>query len=176
MGTHRLVPHPDFPPRSVRGVEVRWVETGSALHLRYRVDGHDELIVPPFAGRGRADELWRTTCFELYLQPADDTGYVEFNFSPSQRWAAYDFEDYRAGMRERPLAAEPVGELTQGERLLGLDVLLDTTQLPPRPWSIGLSAILEEADGTISYWALAHGAGKPDFHHPEGFALTDEQA
>jgi len=176
LGTHRLTAHPDFPPRAVRGVEVQWVETGRALRLRYRVDGHEELLVPPFAGRGRADELWRTTCFELYLQPEGETGYVEFNFSPSQRWAAYDFEDYRAGMRDRPLDAEPVGELNSGERLLVQDVLLDTAALPAKPWRLGLSAILEEDDGTISYWALAHGAGRPDFHHPDGFALTDEQA
>ena len=41
---------------------------------------------------------------------------------------------------------------------------------------LGLSAILEEEDGTISYWALAHGAGRPDFHHPACFALTDQDA
>lgn len=176
MGTHRLVAHPEFPPRSVRGVEVQWVETGNALRLRYRIDGHEELVIPPFAGRGRADELWRTTCFELYLQPQGEMGYIEFNFSPSQRWAAYDFDDYRSGMRPRPLSAEPVGEAAAGERLFVQDVLLDTSPLPDKPWSIGLSAILEEADGTISYWSLGHGAGKPDFHHPDGFALTDDQA
>jgi hypothetical protein len=176
LGTHRLAPHPDFPPRSVRGVEVQWVETGSALRLRYRVDGHEDLVIPPFAGRGRADELWRTTCFELYLQHQGDTGYAEFNFSPSQRWAAYDFEDYRSGMRPRPLSAEPVGEAASGERLFVQDVLLDTAPLPPRPWAIGLSAILEEADGTISYWALGHGVGRPDFHHPDGWMLTDSEA
>lgn len=176
LGTHRLVAHPDFPPRSVRGLEVQWVKTGNALRLRYRVDGHDALVIPPFAGRGRADELWRTTCFELYIQPQGEPGYVEFNFSPSQRWAAYDFEDYRSGMRERPLAAEPVGEATHGERLLVQDVLLHTAALPPRPWCVGLSAILEEEDGTISYWALAHAPGRPDFHHPDCLALADKDA
>jgi hypothetical protein len=33
-----------------------------------------------------------------------------------------------------------------------------------KQWSLGLSAVLEEKDGTKSYWALAHGADKPDFH------------
>lgn len=37
---------------------------------------------------------------------------------------------------------------------------------------LGLSAVIEEADGTKSYWALAHPAGKPDFHAAESFALT----
>ena len=32
-------------------------------------------------------------------------------------------------------------------------------------------AVIEAVDGSVSYWALAHPAGKPDFHHPDGFAL-----
>ena len=35
----------------------------------------------------------------------------------------------------------------------------------------GLSAVIEEKDGTKSYWALAHGGGAPDFHAPACFAL-----
>ena len=38
-------------------------------------------------------------------------------------------------------------------------------------WQMGLSAVLEETDGTKSYWALAHPPGAPDFHHPDCFAL-----
>ena len=30
--------------------------------------------------------------------------------------------------------------------------------------------------GGLSYWALAHASGKPDFHHPTGFALSSEEA
>jgi hypothetical protein len=38
--------------------------------------------------------------------------------------------------------------------------------------TLGLSAVIEEKDGTKSYWALAHPPGKPDFHHKDCFALT----
>jgi hypothetical protein len=34
-----------------------------------------------------------------------------------------------------------------------------------------VSAVIEQHDGAISYWALAHPAGKPDFHHRDGFVL-----
>jgi hypothetical protein len=38
-------------------------------------------------------------------------------------------------------------------------------------WQLGLSAVLEETDGTRSFWALAHpDERKPDFHHPDCFA------
>ena len=39
-----------------------------------------------------------------------------------------------------------------------------------RSWRLGLSAVIEDANGDISYWALAHPPGKPDFHHADGFA------
>jgi hypothetical protein len=38
-------------------------------------------------------------------------------------------------------------------------------------WQLGLSAVVEEAGGGKSYWALAHPPGQPDFHSPDCFAL-----
>jgi hypothetical protein len=31
--------------------------------------------------------------------------------------------------------------------------------------------VVEEKDGLLSYWALNHPPGKPDFHHPDAFVL-----
>jgi hypothetical protein len=31
--------------------------------------------------------------------------------------------------------------------------------------------VIEAIDGTLSYWALAHAPGSPDFHHLDCFAL-----
>jgi hypothetical protein len=36
---------------------------------------------------------------------------------------------------------------------------------------LGLTAVVEEENGRLSYWALKHPPGKPDFHSPEGFVL-----
>jgi hypothetical protein len=51
--------------------------------------------------------------------------------------------------------------------ILECDVL---TQCGFSTGRIGLSAVIEEKNGMKSYWALAHPAGKPDFHHPACFA------
>lgn len=172
MQTHRLIAHQDHPPEAVAAVAVQWVEPGDGrLHLRYRVDGFQRLVIPAFAGRGRADGLWRTTCFELFVGSPGDAGYAEFNFSPSQRWAAYDFDAYRAGMRERSFVGEPVCEALTGDRYFVQDIRLDLGGLPLRPWRVGLAAVLEERGGARSYWALAHPPGAPDFHHDEALAL-----
>jgi len=35
----------------------------------------------------------------------------------------------------------------------------------------GMAAVIETDDGYLSYWALAHGGERPDFHDPSTFAL-----
>jgi hypothetical protein len=134
------------------------------------VDGCDRLGIPAFAGKGRADDRWQTTCFELFLGANADLAYSEFNFSPSERWAAYSFNDYRAGMTELAVAVPPVITHVSGERLFVMTVKMEAP--PTGVDSIGLSAVIEESDGTKSYWALAHPPGKPDFHHPTCFTAT----
>jgi len=46
--------------------------------------------------------------------------------------------------------------------------------IPLRPGAmrLALSAVIEEERGRLSYWALRHPPGKPDFHHPDAFALA----
>ena len=36
---------------------------------------------------------------------------------------------------------------------------------------LGLSAVVQQKSGDISYWALTHPQGKPDFHHPDSFTF-----
>lgn len=102
--------------------------------------------------------------------------YVEFNLSPSNQWAAYQFDGYRSGLTVAQ-GVELV-ELRQGEGVndgrYGLTAMLDLEDRPGlplnAPWHLGLSAVIEETNGAKSYWALAHAPGKPDFHHPDAFA------
>jgi hypothetical protein len=152
-------------------VDVRWFETGKGqLLLRYIVQGVDALAVPAFAGKGRGDDLWRTTCFELFLKDADGAGYGEFNFSPSERWAAYRFDDYRSGGKDAEPRTLPEVTGSGGSFTYVLTATLEMRELDGAV-AVGLSAVIEEKDGTKSYWALAHGPGQPDFHYPACFAL-----
>lgn len=173
MFAHRsveLIPHPAFPPKGIHGVQVRWLETHDRrLVLRWLIQGVEALAVPPFAGKGRADELWQTTCCELFLKDRSGAGYREFNFSPSERWAAYGFSGYREGMVEAEIPAPEVGG-DGGHFLFVLTALLDISVLEGSEVA-GLAAVIDEKDGTRSYWALAHPPGKPDFHDPACFVL-----
>lgn len=166
-----LVPHPDTPPKGIDGVDVRWFEPGDGtLLLRYQIKGAEALSVPAFAGKGRAQDLWQATCGELFLRDAAGEGYAEFNFSPSERWAAYRFSAYREGMADADLDPPPAISGAAGEYLYVLTVILDSGILAGKA-AAGLSMVIDEKDGTRSYWALAHGPAQPDFHDPACFAL-----
>ena len=101
--------------------------------------------------------------------------YREFNFSPSGEWAVYDFRNYRkGGVLESELAPGIVVHKTMDRLELGAEICQGL--LPHgRPLRLGLSAIVEDAAGILSYWALRHPPGKPDFHHTDAFALQLEK-
>lgn len=161
----KLIPHPASPPVAVSAVEVETaIERGKSV-LSWRVIG-GPVFVPPAASPVRTDGLWQTTCFELFVKPAGGQGYFEFNFSPSTAWAAYRFDGYRAGMANLSLASPRIEPIKDGVR-----VALDLGGLPEGDWLVGITAVIEEAGGAKSYWALCHPPGKPDFHHPDSFAL-----
>ena len=166
-----LLPHPDHPPLAISAISVRFNRSSPHwLRLRWRVEGTAQLVVPDFAGRGRADGLWQTTCFEAFLKAPGGAAYREINLSPSERWAAYDFASYREGMANHPLPRDPDCTARRGGDVLIFDASVPVASLPPLPWALALTAVIEEAGGHKSYWSLAHPPGKPDFHHEACFA------
>lgn len=159
-----LTPHPTTPGPDIE-ITVEAERRGERLWLRYVVDGDVDGLEWPTPATGRADDLWKHTCFEVFVRTAD--GYREFNLSPSGQWAGYRFDGYREGMAQAAGVAEaPV--LGGGADYVGLETVID---LPPGAQALGLSAVIEETDGRISCWALAHPSDKPDFHHPDSFVL-----
>ena len=168
--------HPDSARGPVVRIEVEILRPRPhELRLNFEVAGRSEALrIPPPARPERTDGLWRGTCFEAFVRAGEGEDYCEFNFSPSGQWAAYGFEGRRTGMTPLELTAAPQITFSRTEDGLALRARLDLTALPglpqDRPWRLALAAIIEGADGTIAYWALAHAPGKPDFHHPDGFA------
>ena len=166
----RLVPHPEHPGDAVDSVVATVARrSASELVLRYLVSGRiGEVVLPPSAPPERADNLWQTTCFEAFLRPVDAVPYVELNFSPSGRWAAYDFTAYRAGMVPLCLLAPPEIALARGENELTVSVRVGL-DLPADDYAVALTAVVEERSGRKSYWAASHGGDAPDFHDPSCF-------
>ena len=137
-----------------------------ALEIRYRVRGDVGRIRLPAIRRpaARADELWRHTCFEAFVKPRDSDRYLELNFSPSHAWAAYSFDGYRHGMQPTAEIIEAPAIACRAERRsLTLSASLHLGS-PRSDDAVGLSAVIEDQDGNVTYWALAHPRTQPDFH------------
>jgi hypothetical protein len=167
--------HPAAPCLAHHTVSASARLTASgALALCYEVRGEvDGIRIPAPQPPAAVDGLWQHTCCEAFVAAVDGQEYREFNFSPSGQWAMYRFLAYR----ERDAGfVPPVAPQSEFHRLADgfrLTAQIAPELLPPaRVFQIGLSAILETADGSKSYWALAHAAAQPDFHLRQSFTLT----
>jgi hypothetical protein len=133
------------------------------------------LRIPQSAVTGRADELWQHTCFEAFINFGHAPSYYELNFSPARQWAAYRFDTYREGMSPVALAEAPGVSVSLSAGHLELDAVVhlpsDSMAGPSRRPKLALTAVIEEDSGRLCYWAARHPAGRPDFHHPDGFML-----
>src|SRR5262245_38304712 len=171
--------HPDTPTEAVRGIAARVRRApGSSLAVSYVVEGDlDRLRVPVPSTPRSANRLWQHTCCEIFIARKGLPAYHEFNLSPSGEWAQYAFDGYRKPRAAESGAPGPVPQVTvrgaAGRFELDAVIRLDRLSAAHAraDLSLALSAVIEDSDGALSYWALRHAPGKPDFHHPQAFAL-----
>lgn len=125
----------------------------------------ERLRIPDRRAARFVDGLWRHTCFEVFLAREGSPAYREYNLSPSGEWASYAFRKYRL---RGECEAQPLRSRLRRGRSLRLDARIKAKG----PLRIGLSAVIEEKGGALSYWALRHPPGNPDFHHRRAFVLA----
>ena len=170
---HPLMLHVACDLGPIRAVTALITPTPQGCEAAFRLDGHIPAIaLPKLATPERRDNLWQTTCFEIFWQPLGGTAYREFNLSPSGQWAAYDFDSFREGMRDAPVDAVAIS-CSSDETGLVLHASLAADL--PDPAQVALNAIVEHADGTKQFWALAFPPGKPEFHSEANRALIIER-
>ncbi len=150
----------------------------------------ESLVVPDMREpllRKRQDELWKSTCLEVFVASVERHSYLEMNLSPSGDWNLYAFDKYRAGMRP---ASDPHPPMLKMEPSASGDTLAwhgalriqefgghanlegELSEILASPGLvIGATAVLEYKSGEREYWALAHAGTQPDFHLRESFRL-----
>lgn len=174
MTTFRLIP---FPGEAVEDLAIHGEASlgPDGLAVTFRMEGPlEKLVIPPLASTpARLDNLWQTTCLELFISKEGSPDYLEANLSPAGHWNLYAFSGYRDGMRREETI------LSVAIRCLRTPSQLHLFSLLPLPGLandtgrllLGVSAILLHQDGRTSHWALAHPGPKPDFHTQKGFLL-----
>lgn len=169
-----MLPLKPFSPNheSIR-VDAGFETRNQNLIFEYRLDDPrliilDTLKTGKWSTRSRADELWKTTCFEAFIGRRNEPGYWEFNFSPGlQKWNVYAFDDYRIPQPPRASDQFELQSAVATHNSLQC-TLLSTT--PLTDLEISLTAVIRTQSG-VNYYALEHTGAKPDFHDRRSFVL-----
>lgn len=169
-----LASHPDTRSAAVRSVAARVRRTPDAgLTVTYVLEAMlERLRIPPPRPPRIGERLWQHSCCELFIARKGQPAYHEFNFSPSGEWAVYAFRRYRDAAPLEDRTPQPQIALRRAADRLELEATIRL--LAPyrdQKLSLGLAVVAEEENGALSYWAIRHAPGKPDFHHPDAFAL-----
>jgi hypothetical protein len=177
MPSATLVPHPATPFSNAWRINVEAkMARDNTLVLSYRLQGDLEALrIPAMSSPTRADGLWCHTCFEAFLRSGNASGYYELNLAPSTEWAVYEFFTYREAMKPLALEHSPQITVRREPDNLNLNALIDLSAFvgvrDAATLELALSAVLEDAHGRLSYWALTHPRAEPDFHHAGSFTM-----
>lgn len=173
----RLICHSGTPCPAINDFHVgieRDIEGN--LHLRYQLCGDlTRIRIPEPQSPAAVDGLWEHTCFEAFITVEGEPGYREFNFAPSGQYATYGFNSYR--LRSEWISGHaPRISLSKSNGCYQLQTMIAAEDLPVnragKSFRLGLSAVIELQDGSLSYWALHHPSEHPDFHHRDGWSLS----
>jgi hypothetical protein len=169
--------HPDSRSGAVSGIRARAHRSrDGTLAVAYSIAGDiARLRVPAPRPPRFADRLWEHTCCEVFVAGPGGGAYYEFNLAPSGEWAAYAFRRYRERAELDASGLEPHVAVRRSATALELEATIRLDRAHPSlarsGLALALSAVIEDADGSLSYWAIAHPPGRPDFHHTDAFAL-----
>jgi hypothetical protein len=145
---------------------------GGGVYLGFRLEGCIEALRVPEMETPDPWPLWQHTCFEAFLSGVGEERYREYNFSPAGLWAGSEFRRYREINCGLEGEGNPIISSARSGDALTLAVELPSVLLPGGSvWKVGLSAVIERADGQLDYWAVHHPAERPDFHHSGGWML-----
>ena len=145
------------------------------IQIHYQVTGDlNSVVIPKKANPPvRRDELWTTTCLELFIGAKESAPYWEFNLSPNGDWNIYKLSDYRSNLMPdlayQDLASTIDSKASQLE--LHLVCPLPADLRPSPKLDVAICAVIQFKHGPISYWALNHGGAEADFHRRDGFVL-----
>lgn len=147
-----------------------------AVYISYKITGSlDELDL----GDGtpvheRKIKLWEKTCFELFIKNSKDQ-YIEFNFSPVFEWNCFFFNKKGDPLSPWIKIDHIASDILLSKDIFHIIVEIKKDQFPPhffdvkQDMSAGITSVIKNKLGHLSYWALSHEADRPNFHHFDSF-------
>ncbi len=175
MAKFQLIPFKvsDFSTQFSVHVDVR-NQQADCLEFSYVVSGPlNKLKWPASTGHSPRHDLWKSTCFECFISPHQNSPkhpYYEWNFAcDAKDWGFFAFESERKQKDQATFSATHLQQTVQNkdDKHFALKIVLNTKDfVTPGPLHLSFNTILESSTGELSYWALNHSHGKanPDFH------------
>lgn len=169
-----LVP---FDPQHTPDIEIGCLGKTVAnqeLDIHFTLAGDIEQLTfdPPVTDNKRTDNLWQTTCFELFVKNETSTNYWEYNLSPSTNWAIYRFSGYREGkFDELSINEIPIQIIRETSKFTLECRIALPAPLFEQNLKIGLSTVVQDNNGVIYYYALKHTKNQADFHDADSFII-----
>lgn len=121
----------------------------------------------------RVIKLWEKSCFELFIKNQKDS-YVEFNFSPEFEWNAFYFAKKGDALAEYARIDSVKIDILLSLEVFHLIVQIDKKKFPDgffdgNELSAGITSVVKQKNGSLSYWALSHEDTRPNFHDFRSF-------
>lgn len=145
------------------------------LRVRFEFQSHVALKDAPQTARydatslQRMNDLWRSTCFEVFWGPTENTAYYELNLAAGGRWNLYHFVDERTPQPPSESRAFELVTLATTEH--SVEAILHASTAMSGRWRASINAVIRTADDQVFYFATHHAGPRPDFHHPGGRTL-----
>lgn len=175
MAKFSLIPY-DSKTAPDCDVQIELNQNSDSFFVSYSLKKNIGLVDlgPSTPHKERVMKLWEKTCFEIFIKNEKDS-YVEFNFSPNFEWNCFYFQKKGDALKEWERMNRPSTDI-----LLSLDHYFLVAEIrkelfPPgffdgnHELSVGISSVLKEKSGSLSYWALSHHDSRPNFHDFRSF-------
>ncbi|NBU76745.1 MAG: hypothetical protein EBS30_16275 [Planctomycetes bacterium] len=145
------------------------------IQIHYQLTGDLNSVVIPLKANPpvRRDELWTTTCLELFIGAQESSPYWEFNLSPNGDWNIYKLSEYRSNLTPDLAYQNLSSTIRIGASQLELHLVcpIPADLMSSPKLDVAICAVIQFKQGPISYWALNHGGPEADFHRRDGFLL-----
>lgn len=175
MAKFSLIPFDSFSAPNI-SIEAELNQNSDCLFLSFRINNEFNLVDH---GNGtpkkeRVTGLWEKTCFELFIK--NESGqYLEFNFSPVFEWDCFYFNRKGESLKRWEKMQMPVTDILLSEAdflhfsVIKKDFFPEGFFDSGRDLQVGISSVIKEKSGRLSYWALSHADSRPNFHDFRSF-------
>ena len=175
----KLMSHPNTAQPSAPISVVAFLNRcNTKVMIEYVLTGDmKEFSIPAVSlNPSRVDGLWCHTCFEAFMRFEDSEAYYELNASPTDDWNLYS----SSGYHQDRIADDRINYIFQeshfSEGIYRKVIHVDFANIFPADLNkldlhMGITAVLEDRNQNLSYWAHTHCDTRPNFHMLESFSL-----